>query len=548
MQEKWQDESMTGRGGRLLRALALLLAAVTMAAAQEAIELRPYPQKLRAEYDLDDPAVPAAMKEVRAPAPIGEVTAWAQDAGGVLWLGSSDGLVRIAEAAQDPWERIQYFAGIRWLPDDLVLRVLPDGAGGAWVRTRSGVSHIEYRRMTLAEKAEAFGQRLRARHVRHGLVAESELATLGDLTTSRAIATPDDTLWTALYAASECFRHAATKAPEALEQARESIDALLFLEEVTGQPGLPARTYIRKGESKPADGVWRPAQDGAIEWRGDTGAEELAGHYFAYAVAYDLLPDEALKTKIAATVQRITDRLIDGGYKLAEPNGRPLRNGRWDVDYLISEEGKPLSPLHALEVLSFLKTAHRLTGEARYESQYRRLASRVGYAEMASRLLELRKQPDSMGELRAMLAFYALLPKEEDDRLRMRYLTALGQWWMNLSRQYSPLPILIHRVVNPEQKLDLRAAVQSLERYPLDLVTWTVKNSHRKDVVMDHARDSRNRPQAQTLLPPDERPVMKLDGNPFVVDGGDHGRLEDDGVSFLLPYWLGRYHRILRGD
>ncbi|MCU1272965.1 MAG: hypothetical protein JWO48_396, partial [Bryobacterales bacterium] len=38
-----------------------------------------------------------------------------------------------------------------------------------------------------------------------------------------------------------------------------------------------------------------------------------------------------------------------------------------------------------------------------------------------------------------------------------------------------------------------------------------------------------------------ERPVMKWNGNPFRIDGGNGGRTEDDGAFFLLPYWMGRY-------
>jgi len=40
--------------------------------------------------------------------------------------------------------------------------------------------------------------------------------------------------------------------------------------------------------------------------------------------------------------------------------------------------------------------------------------------------------------------------------------------------------------------------------------------------------------------------VMRWNSNPFVVDGGDAGAREDDGAAFLLPYWLGRYHGMLK--
>ena len=46
----------------------------------------------------------------------------------------------------------------------------------------------------------------------------------------------------------------------------------------------------------------------------------------------------------------------------------------------------------------------------------------------------------------------------------------------------------------------------------------------------------------------DERPVMKWNGNPFVVDGGAGGHGEDDGAAFLLPYWMGRYYGFIAAD
>jgi len=60
-------------------------------------------------------------------------------------------------------------------------------------------------------------------------------------------------------------------------------------------------------------------------------------------------------------------------------------------------------------------------------------------------------------------------------------------------------------------------------------------------VIMEKALDRAHERQARTWLAPDERPVMKWNGNPFVVDGGNEGRSEDDGGFYLLAYWMGRY-------
>ena len=57
--------------------------------------------------------------------------------------------------------------------------------------------------------------------------------------------------------------------------------------------------------------------------------------------------------------------------------------------------------------------------------------------------------------------------------------------------------------------------------------------------------DRFGRPESDTLIPPDERPVMKWNGNPFRVDGGSGGRSEDDGAFYLLPYWMARHHGLM---
>jgi hypothetical protein len=49
----------------------------------------------------------------------------------------------------------------------------------------------------------------------------------------------------------------------------------------------------------------------------------------------------------------------------------------------------------------------------------------------------------------------------------------------------------------------------------------------------------------QTVLPVSERHVMKWNGDPYLLDGGSDGRYRDDGAAILLPYWMGRYHRLI---
>ncbi len=88
-------------------------------------------------------------------------------------------------------------------------------------------------------------------------------------------------------------------------------------------------------------------------------------------------------------------------------------------------------------------------------------------------------------------------------------------------------------------------SLRTLREIPVDQIQWTVRNSRRKDVPFDPQADRFKRPQALVVLPYDELPMWKWNGNPYNLDGGSDGRREDDGAYFLLPYWMGRYHQLI---
>jgi len=82
-----------------------------------------------------------------------------------------------------------------------------------------------------------------------------------------------------------------------------------------------------------------------------------------------------------------------------------------------------------------------------------------------------------------------------------------------------------------------------LRYFPLDMVDWTVRNSHRQDLTK--LEKNFRRQQTRELLPPDERRMTRWNGQPFILDGGSGGQIEFGGDEFLLPYWMGRYLKII---
>jgi len=514
-------------------------------AAVEPVQLTAYPQKLRTFYSLTDTAVPAALRSNSVSLPVGRITSAIRATDGALWLGTTQGLMRVDFSAAQ-WDQRQYLAGRRYLPDDTIEQVVPDEHNGVWVRTRTGVSHIELRPMTLAQKAETFEQRIRARHDRYGLVAGSHLALAGDVSSNQLRDDDNDGLWTAMYAAAECFRYAVTKSPEALANARKSIDAVLFLEEVAGRRGFPARSYIRKGDLMPHGGEWHWTTDGQYYWKGDTSSDEIVGHFFIFGIAYDLLPDAELKRRIAETAKRIMDHIVDHGYNLIDLDGKPTRWGWWGPDRLKLEQEE--RPLNSLQLLSFLKTTSHITGDSAYETRYKNVASDLKYIDLITRLDEFRTELNYSDEELAMLPFYAVFQYEKDPALLNAYRRAVDGWWKNIQREANPLWTFIYLNGQPEARVDLSAAARTLYRMPMDTIEWKVTNSHRQDIVWATGVDRFRRREVLTLLPPDERPVMKWNGNPFIIDGGADGHGEDDGAAFLLPYWMGRYNKFLSGE
>lgn len=519
----------------MIAPLVVWLALCVPGAPSQPVRLQPYPQAAASFHA----APPAGLAWS-----LGPVTA----SDGAVWRAAERGLWREDPRAA-PADHIRYFASRRWLPADRVLALAPGASGSMWVRTAAGPSHILFRRMTLAGKAAHFEQRIEQRHNRFGMVASSSLGEPGNLTSNRTGTTDNDGLWTAMYGAAECLRYAVTRSPEALRLARRSTDAVLELERVTGVAGLPARSLLLLSEPRPPDGVWHLSRDGSRLWKADTSSDEIAGHYLQFALAFDHLPDPGLRRRVQEVARRMTDYILDGGLTLRDIHGMPTWWGRWDEEYFASSRGKPDSPLNALEILSFLKTAHHITGEARYQREYLRLALDRGYARTTTRYRELRGPAVNYSdEELAMLSFYPLLRYEKDPRLLAVYRQALEDWWINMPRQKNPLWTFIYLSGQPAAKASLDGAVWTLQRIPMDLVTWTVRNSDRTDIEWEPAVGRFGERQSRTLLPADERPVMKWNGNPFRVDGGNGGAGEDDGAFFLLPYWMGRYHRFLTGE
>ena len=478
--------------------------------------------------------------------PVEQLTCLALAANGDLWLGSAHGAVRWTGG------RFEYYAGKRWLPDDRVeaIECLADGSARLW--TPAGVSHIRFPVLTLAQKAEHYEALTDARHKRFGFVTGCRLSSPGDLSRTRHCIDDNDGLWTAMYVAAESFRYAVTRSEDARRKARESLLAILDLEAKTPIAGFPARALTHKSEpefGRHTDGEWHPTPDGEWEWKGDTSSDEMDGHYFAWGIYYDLVADDSDRELIRSTCRRVTDYILGNGYYLLDVDGKPTRWGVWAPERLNDDPvWRAERGLNSLEMLSYLKVAHHITGDDRYAQAYGDLIEAHHYAHNT---LEQKVMPGdfpgaennhSDDEL-AFLAYYGLLTYEDDPQLRALYVASIERSWQLERPEACPLWNAVYGGTTG-RSCDAEAAARSLCEIPLDLIEWRMTNSHRADVKLDPDHDRGGRPQMLQPLPWRERPLHKWNGNPYVVDGGS-GLKEECGTFWLLPYWMARYHRLI---
>jgi hypothetical protein len=459
-----------------------------------------------------------------------------------IWIGTTDGLFR-----QTADGRNHYYEGPRWLPDNHVIDFTFDRQGDVFVLTKKGVSQIHFQQMTLEEKANRILSYLRQHHIRFGLVSDLQVPE-GDYAKAQMHDSDNDGLWSSMYLASEAYRLVVTKAEDAAANLNDGFDAIERLVTITPIPGFQARSFELHGFHVSDPQAWRTRKEQDFEWKGTTSSDELVGTIFFYSVVYDLIGKEnkELRQRIAKLVGSIVGHIVDHNLYYVDADGKPTRWGFWNPANLNTPIALHDRRLNSIEILAFLQLAYDLTKEEKFKATYDELVDKHGYANNTVRHL-----PDPLGPWNHSddelywLSYYVLLSYPIRESLSATFLQSAEEQYTANKRKRNPLWTTIYagRTGRTDERADIDGIAFWLREFPMDRRTWRTRNSHRQDITIQ--RRPFVPPEADPVLPPDERYVHKWNTNEMTMDGGGDGNAAESGAEYLLPYWMGRYFKII---
>ena len=473
--------------------------------------------------------------------------------GDKVWFGSTNGAFALRSDG-----KFDYYNGERWLPSNTVVHISEGPKKSVLVLTTAGLGQICFKEMTLYDKAMYYEEQVRSRHIRNGFNASLDNMEKGNIASGYLADSDNDGLWTSMYLGGEIYRYAVTKDQDALKNCREALDAMERLYTINPVPGFPSRSFERSGYiSQLADPErWQHASDPEWDWKATTSSDEAVGHIFAFGAMAELIDDADMKKRAITLIDTLMGHIVKNNYYLIDYDGKPTTWGRWSPEYVNAfPKNVGDRKITSSNLVAMLQTAYHFTKKEIYKEKAFELMTKHGYFENLMRpMKEIGSAPgeaDSLSQLLSdgwnhsddemyFVSYWGLYRYAFNDTLKAKYKEAIIDHWQ-IERPEKEGAWNIFTALTGTNEFDLKEAVWYLQEHPLDLIDWAISNSHRKDVEKI-APNFRNQ-TLKEVLPPDERPVQRHNGNMFHLDRtGSNGTSEHSaGDIWLLPYWMGRY-------
>jgi hypothetical protein len=209
--------------------------------------------------------------------------------------------------------------------------------------------------------------------------------------------------------------------------------------------------------------------------------------------------------------------------------------------------------LYSSNIIAFLQAAYKYTGKEKYKEKAMELLVKYGYLENLTLPMSIisPSDADDLSQLLSQkwnhsddemyfLAYHQLVNGALSPELKEQYIASIQDHWEIERPERNALWNFIYAMTSGAKDFDLDESIRFLKTYPLDLRSWGMKNSHRKDItkIPENFRDQ----TITEMLPLGEMPLYRHNGEIFHLDShGDGSTMISAGDVWLLPYWMGRY-------
>ncbi len=319
-----------------------------------------------------------------------------------------------------------------------------------------------------------------------------------------------------LAAYSHSHKYALTKDLKDRDIANQIFEGILKLEQVTGVPGLVARSFNRTDKPLWHEEVlwyheWHASSSmPGYRWLGDLSADKFTSIFYGVGTFWEFCADEIYQQKAADLLDRFMGRIVDNNFKLTDLDGKMTLWGNFCPDL-------PHQPLNSLEMLMGLKVAHRITGKERYNAAYHMLIDRYQYDDdqIKAKMLFPPEWRNVGDDYHAARSLFMLMRYEDDRSLLNKYRMSLNRHWydwqdMEFTWESSIWFIMVYQVLTGE----------------------AVFTEHRKQAIKEMWGFER---QTKTFNIPTE------DGGIRVVESEEEGT----AAAMIRNYWFGRYYNLI---
>ena len=333
-----------------------------------------------------------------------------------------------------------------------------------------------------------------------------------------------------MYVAAECFRYKVTGEADARDNARTRhagdhaarSDHRDLRASRRARSSRSARTCSRKT----ANGTTRPTRRG--DGRATPAPTRSSATTSSTRSTTTWSRTKPRSRRCARSIERITNHILDNNYQLIDVDGKRTRWGWWGPEAIWEDPDE--TGLRALHILSHLRVALHMTGNAAVSGA---VSAGVRRSDQDAQVSPADAQPEDHGaRARSTIPTTswrscrttrccATRPIPRSSRSTGRASSAAGR---SSARSAIRSGTSSTRRAPARRNSIGRESLRTLREIPMDTIQWTVRNSHRLDVPIDPLSDRFKRRQALIVLPYDELPMSKWNGNPYNLDGGNGGR------------------------